>query len=242
MGFSCFLFGHDFGDAEVEREREEQGSEVVTTIRERETCSRCGTQRVVSENTEVTTLETPADIVGDDLTDESADEPESSASGSAADSEVRADDAGEAASPDADTAGGEEVTVPDAEAGAATGGAGVDHATDPATTGVDADTDDGVILDETGEGTEAGEDERQPGQWPEDSDGDGGEDWAPDTELDPGTESPEVESTAEAVTVPSGEFHCPECGFSTPVESSSLREGDFCPECHRGSLAHRPDE
>lgn len=220
MSFGCFLFGHDFGDAEVEREREEQGSEVITTIRERETCSRCGTYRVVSENTEVTTLETPADVVDDDSTEGTDADPES-APGAAA-----VDDSG---SPGGETAERGEATEPTA----------VDHATDPATTGVDAEADDGVILDDTAEENE--NEEREPGQWPEEPDDDA-DDWTPETELDSDATSPDVEATAEAVTVPSGEFHCPECGFSTPVESSSLREGDYCPECHRGSLAHQPEE
>jgi Zn finger protein HypA/HybF involved in hydrogenase expression len=50
-----------------------------------------------------------------------------------------------------------------------------------------------------------------------------------------------VEPTSSAVTVPEGSFRCPECDFSTDVESSSLRAGDFCPECHRGSLEHHAD-
>jgi len=67
MSFKCSVFGHRYGDPEVERDREEQGSEVVITIKESETCKRCGETRVVSENKEVTTLETPSDIVGDDI-------------------------------------------------------------------------------------------------------------------------------------------------------------------------------
>ena len=53
MGLRCSLFGHDFGDRETERDREERGAEVVTTVRTVETCRRCGTERVVNENTEV---------------------------------------------------------------------------------------------------------------------------------------------------------------------------------------------
>jgi hypothetical protein len=226
MSFGCFLFGHDFGDAEVEREREEQGSEVITTTRERETCSRCGTQRVVSENTEVTTLETPADVVDDPAEETSPD----------SEPAPGVDEVGTTSS-GGETAEHEEVGVPETEPKPER--TAVDHATDPVTTGVDVETDDGVILDDTTEEPAVGE--REPGQWPADPDDDDG-DWSPDTELDSDARSPEVEATAEAVTVPSGEFHCPECGFSTPVESSSLREGDYCPECHRGSLAHRPEE
>lgn len=56
MGLRCLL-GHDFGEPELRREREEDGNEVVTTVTEVKTCARCGETQVVSENTEVTTLE-----------------------------------------------------------------------------------------------------------------------------------------------------------------------------------------
>ncbi|MFW6018859.1 MAG: DUF7093 family protein, partial [Halapricum sp.] len=62
MSLKCSIFGHSFEESTVEREREEQGSEVVITIREVQTCTRCGERRVVSENKEVTTLETPDDV------------------------------------------------------------------------------------------------------------------------------------------------------------------------------------
>ena len=68
MVLRCSLLGHDFGDTEVEREREERGSEVVVTVQEFEACSRCGERNVISENTEVTTLavETDTDSLPDD--------------------------------------------------------------------------------------------------------------------------------------------------------------------------------
>ncbi|RZV11626.1 hypothetical protein BDK88_0506 [Natrinema hispanicum] len=56
MVLRCSLLGHDFGDTEVEHEREERGSEVVVTVQEFEECSRCGERNVISENTEVTSL------------------------------------------------------------------------------------------------------------------------------------------------------------------------------------------
>jgi len=56
MGLRCLL-SHDFGEPELEREREEQGNEVVITVNEVKTCTRCGERRVVSENTEVTSME-----------------------------------------------------------------------------------------------------------------------------------------------------------------------------------------
>ncbi len=238
MSLKCSVLGHAFDDGAVEREREEQGSEVVSTIRETETCTRCGAERVVSENTEVTTLETPSDIVGEDLSgaDTGGDEAPEAGTGEAGPGSP--DPAGQGVAvggPGSDTAEGSGVaSTPPAE----TGAAGSDTAPSPATpeTDVAADpdpdpeADDAVILGEEDE-----TDERAPGEWPEEDDEDG-DDWAPETD---GKTPVEVERTSTAVTVPEGSFHCPECGFSTPVEGSSLRAGDFCPECHRGSLEHR---
>lgn len=73
MGLRC-LFGHDFDDPEVEREREETDSEVVVTVREVKTCERCGYRQVVSENTEVTTVRTPEEVGLDESDEEAADD------------------------------------------------------------------------------------------------------------------------------------------------------------------------
>ena len=102
----------------------------------------------------------------------------------------------------------------------------------------DPETDDGVILDEESE-DDGG---REPGEWPEEP-ADDGPKWEPPTidETEGVGESPDVEPTSTAVTVPEGSFLCTECGFTTSVESSSLREGDFCPDCHTGTLSHRLD-
>lgn len=55
MGLRC-IFGHDFGDPRTETDREERGGELVVTETEVRECQRCGTEEVVSESTEVTTL------------------------------------------------------------------------------------------------------------------------------------------------------------------------------------------
>ena len=266
MGIKCSLFGHAFGETTVERDREEQGSEVVSTIRELQTCTRCGERRVVSENKEVTTLETPSDIVGDELSGEGGSGVPDEATGDtgpdrggAADA---ADAAGGAGGGDPDPGPGT-ASVPSAETDTATGTDAVSEATTAPEPDVaasadadpDPEEDDGVILDDddgedddgrapgewpgeededTGSGDHAGETDAV-AEWPEEENEDG-DDWAPETDSDTPTE---VEPTSTAVTVPEGTFHCPECEFSTPVEDSSLRAGDFCPECHRGSLEHR---
>ncbi|NIB98449.1 hypothetical protein [Halobacterium sp. R2-5] len=57
MGLRCSLLGHDYGEAFVERDREERGEEVVVTERELKECARCGSEKVTTENTEVRSLQ-----------------------------------------------------------------------------------------------------------------------------------------------------------------------------------------
>jgi hypothetical protein len=64
MGLRCLL-GHDFGEPEVERERQEDGNEMIVTVREVKTCGRCGQEQVISENKEVTAIRTPEDVAAD---------------------------------------------------------------------------------------------------------------------------------------------------------------------------------
>lgn len=98
MSLWCSLLGHRFEGSEVEREREERGDEVVTVSREVELCSRCGARRVVSENTEVRTVETPPDALGDD-----ADVDDAGGDGAAADAPAT-DDVEDAFEPPTDPA------------------------------------------------------------------------------------------------------------------------------------------
>ncbi|PAU85552.1 hypothetical protein CK500_02470 [Halorubrum salipaludis] len=128
MGLRCLL-GHDFDEPELRREREEDGNEVVTTVTEVKTCARCGETQVVSENTEVTTME--------QLTDEAA----------AAGDEPTAPDTGperETPGPGVGEGGSDGVEVgPDAGTAAAVGlddGDGIGDDGD--------DIDDAVIIDD----------------------------------------------------------------------------------------------
>ncbi|WP_136688715.1 DUF7093 family protein [Halorhabdus amylolytica] len=297
MGIKCSLFGHAYGETAVERDREEQGSEVIITIREVETCQRCGETRVVSENKEVTTIETPEEVSPSGGSEEAAVTPgdEDSTEGPSA--------------PTTETSVGAEIV--DAEDGQAVttdepSDADADGADGPASERMPPASgegngdespppveDDGVILEDDDEP------DRDPGEWPEETEADasdrehtpsrtdGIERFTDDSSTKSGDEA--VESTgrgqpstddpsgdvpsdagdnAEAsdagpidradesevwskadpdldadrsgatVTVPEGKFRCPECEFTTPVDSSSLREGDFCPECHQGTLVH----
>jgi ribosomal protein L32 len=63
MGVKCSLLGHDYGDSEVERERDEEGNEVVRTAKRVERCQNCGHTRTISANTEVMALEAAAGVV-----------------------------------------------------------------------------------------------------------------------------------------------------------------------------------
>jgi len=246
MGLKCSVLGHTYGEATVEREREEQGSEVVITILERESCERCGETRIVSENKEVTSIETPSDIAGDMLDDEENEESDADAESENADESepVNAtESAVEPVDPDADDA---EILDPDDDGTEEAGGDSEleDPSTDveiPDADGevepeTDPEEDDGLIIDD--EEQKEPEDDRQPGQWPEEA-GDDDDDWAPETDAsaEKVESSPDPEPAGgSAVTVPEGKFHCPECEFTTDVASSSLRAGDFCPECHKGAL------
>lgn len=61
MGLRCTVFGHKWGDADTEREREEEGNEVVATVREVRTCRRCGAEDVLGTSKEVTSLASRAE-------------------------------------------------------------------------------------------------------------------------------------------------------------------------------------
>lgn len=72
MGLRCLL-GHDFGEPETERQRNEEGNEVVVTVREVKTCQTCGETRVVSENKEIKSIEQlRRSAVGDGVDDSPA--------------------------------------------------------------------------------------------------------------------------------------------------------------------------
>jgi transcription elongation factor Elf1 len=291
MGIKCSLLGHQFSGTAVREKREEQGSEVIITIEEVETCDRCGTERVVSENKEVTAVETAR-----------ADAPETGAEDAEAGADVEAasgpsPSTGTSPAPDMDAVeddaeiiggaadGATSTTVETAEPAGADTAASSEPAPSP-------EADDAVILDDDDD-----EPEREPGEWPDDAEeatdeepaadaADAGEetaaatgtpgeewpeeadsgptesdptapdvswpeegedgdedDWKPSESLTQQIDRTEVEPAGSAtVTVPEGEFECPECGFNTTVESTSLRAGDFCPECHRGSLEHVPED
>ncbi|WP_290815495.1 hypothetical protein [Halovivax sp.] len=244
MVVRCSLLGHDFGAPEIERQREERGSEVVVTVEEYEECSRCGTRNVLSENTEVKTLAPEPSGEPTGSAGESAEPPVDQAAGGSAEPEGTVED---------------EPTVPTDEDG--------EPITDDAEILDDSGGDDGEERDR-GEWPSAddvgapAEERGEPRAWPEDDreDGPGGSDQlaasadVDDGEGESGDDAPAdrdpasgIESAGEAPTpgegappdgVPS-EFFCPRCEFVAPSDRGSLRAGDICPECKRGYLGER---
>ena len=230
MGLQCSIFGHAFEEAGVEREREEQGSEVVTTEREIERCRRCGAEQVVSESTEVAAV-VDAAAVG---LDEGGDEPDDDGT------ERNEEPGGGGIGGVVDRSGvgdgdeGEVTDADDATGGAVASGAsetdddfGSEEPPDPA-------EEDAEIL------TDDDEPERKPGEWPGDDDvADSGTESEP-VEVggdDPETLAPERESLS-GITVPDGRIVCPECPFGTEADSG-YRAGDPCPECNAWLEAER---
>jgi hypothetical protein len=286
MSLKCSLLGHAYAEPDVEREREEQGSEVVITIRETEVCTRCGAERVVSENKEVTTLETPdfEDAAGADPADPPAEADTGAVEGSArsahrdgaTDAEVIDDEpAAEPTVPDAeDSHPADEVAQVSQDPTPADDSPATETPEAPTGTHADAADDDAVILDDDTEdqaddeadaagsddatesttdaepdtaaddGSSGGIETEGLAAWPEETEGDE-PDWVRETahtapEMDPDSGS-RLDHSSSAVTVPEGEFYCPDCDFTTSVEATSLRAGDFCPSCQTGTLAHRPE-
>jgi len=140
MGLRCSLLGHEYAEPDTKRDREERGDEVVETVRSVETCRHCGTERIVSENTEVRSVE-----------------PASAAADATSDATTGGVDADDGIAP---------VTGPVADAGVETGD-GPDGASETEfdLDATSAEEDDGVILED-----EAERDDRAPGEWPESED------------------------------------------------------------------------
>jgi len=190
MGLRCLL-GHDFDEPELRREREEDGSEVVTTVTEVKTCARCGKTLTVSENTEVTTME--------QLAGEAAERGESTAASDA--------------SRETSTAGGRETSTTERTeeaadstvGGEATESGGPSRSDRPTADGsvaadaTSADDDGAVIID----GESASDDADEPADETEPSAGDGPADetepsagGAP-TKATGGEEPPEEKATSD---------------------------------------------
>ncbi|WP_252698078.1 DUF7093 family protein [Natronosalvus vescus] len=188
MALRCSLLGHDFGETEVDREREERGSEVVVTVTEYEKCLRCGKKTVTSENTEVTALDagfdadptppdesvpapestpdTPSDAASDDSLEADADVDvdatvDAHDTGKILDAEAGDTDAPPSEPTEVPSDGEEQSTVPPADA--------VDDDIDvPTDEHGEPITDDAEIL--SSDDAERDDRDRGHGEWPDNDD------------------------------------------------------------------------
>lgn len=247
MGLTCSLLGHVFDETDVEREREERGSEVVTVVRDIERCSRCGAERVLSENKEVTSVVDAAEVgLADDGGQPDGD-------GRPAEADAEAGDGGEDAGGGIGGIAARAGAYDDDDGETLDDGFNDDEYEPPA----NIEEEDAEIL------TDDGPTERAPGQWPDDptdepwepervtkpADGDEGVEVVNDTRAepapdpDPSTErddSVEAETALETgadpdLTVPVGDLVCDACGQQIDT-ASSYRAGDACPACQTGWL------
>jgi len=153
MGLRCSLLGHDYGEAFVERDREERGEEVVVTERELAECTRCGSEKVTAENTEVRALQSERreDATASDATTSDAGaEPATAAGGADSSTDTST----------SDSSGGAFASPTDAIEQAE---AGMD--TDDSV-GEEPDADDAVILDDDAD-DEPGSDQWEEPETPE---------------------------------------------------------------------------
>lgn len=264
MSLRCSLLGHEFGDSEIERDREERGNEVIISVVELERCTRCRKARTISENTEVTQL---SGDESDALDATSRPEPDSP------DSRGEPKPAGFDSDPDSGTGiRPRPETVPETE---------TEFGADPSIE-TDPTTEDTEIIEE------GPDDDRESGAWPDVADhnqqrSDSSAGWptvegedegfdatTPDgttdiefgggltPQADQGAEIIETDDSSaeggseaafvsvEPIATPDQpgeerietELFCPHCE-TTLDERDSLRAGDICPECHRGYLAER---
>jgi hypothetical protein len=135
MGFRCLL-GHDFGEAEIERKRQEDGEQVIVTVREVKRCQRCDDRLVLSENKEVTSVAQLAEAAEGTVDPSDPD--------TAAESEETADPDFEPVSTDAT----DPVSIPDAELEPDTQVESPAGSPSAGSATADASTDDAVILDD----------------------------------------------------------------------------------------------
>lgn len=232
MGLQCSILGHAFEDAGVERERTEQGSEVVTTEREIERCRRCGKERVVSESTEVAAVVDASDVDIEtdetEMVDDAADVNDTA--------EATSEEIGGGLSGAIERSEGEEdaETAPfEGEASSGSEATARDTAEDlggPEEESAPADPgeEDAEILTDD-------DSERNPGEWPDDTEQEADE----TEELTEPPSDPEVEERSlSGITVPEGEIVCPECAFRVEA-NSGYRAGDPCPNCNAWLEAER---
>lgn len=256
MSLRCSLLGHEYGESEIERDREERGNEVVLSVTELERCVRCGNARVISENTEVTQRSPRRKPDAS----ESPSEPDSRGSFSGANAapsstaETRSD-AGVGSDRNVDfaaddDAGGAELleTNEGDDRSRRESGSWPEHDGESAATdaskewpsledddeGFDASVPDGESTTvEFGGGLTPQADQGAEilrGESSRDEEDDDVEFVRSETSFAP-DRTVEIEGETE--------LYCPGCDASDLDDRESLRAGDICPVCRRGYLAER---
>ena len=264
MGLRCSLLGHDYAEPEVEREREEQGNEVVTTVSEIKRCQRCDESAVVSETTEVTALTSESEFDSDsDRNLESVSESEDDTTEATPSQELDGTDHSDL-EPEF---GSEEPPVDDAvilddEDSAERGRGEWPEMDEPEVESASSerewpDVEESPALDPEDEIAAGSESDLT------DASGEGGayvgrgfgEGSVSEHSVDARQASEDdAESDDDgfarfgSAPSPAGpvenrnvetEFHCPRCEMTRSSDRSSLRAGDVCPECRRGYIAER---
>jgi hypothetical protein len=232
MGVKCSLLGHDYGDSEVERERDEDGNEVVRTAKRVERCRNCGHTRTISANTEVTALESAAGVVREPdgtvvATNGATMAEESEGTVVIETTDDRPDDTPEVVEPATET-----------DSGRVESNAGDEPTETPAIDRIERESD-------------SRRPGRAPGEWPADpetaTDGRGSSvaatgaagrwpgESGPETTVEGGDS--EDANGKRRTRRPGDTLSCGSCGFASPVADSPLRAGDICPDCGTGYLA-----
>lgn len=251
MGLRC-LVGHDYGDLQTESERDEAADEVVITIREYRSCTRCGNRRIISENKEVKPLVPPSEPPTEpsEPTREPVDlEPSEEVSAEEDDGIILPSDSAEddddpeershgewpKSAHDQPPSSGEEDPPkqwPDPR--------GEDE-------GYDAEPDDGQPAADVEFSRSGLMPERRPSVAEDHDSGIAATTGSADNDsssLESGIRrsGPGPSPTArQREAGPDAVFACPQCGYESPGIGASLRAGDICPECHSGYLSEQAE-
>ncbi|WP_049998195.1 DUF7093 family protein [Halococcus sediminicola] len=252
MGVKCSLLGHDYGDSEVERERDEDGNELIRTAKRVERCRNCGHTRTISANTEVTALESAAGVVrepdGTVVATNGSAMTEEGVAIETTEGDERTVEEPTPADPPADERESPASHSPETAEPAEVSETGRDES-EP------VEPTEPVPIDRIEHGSDPQRPAREPGEWPGepdtaadglDSSGslvDGGAAvgrWPDGTTAGTTHESEEGEAATRGKRQsrkPGDALSCGACTFTSPIADSPLRAGDICPDCGTGYLA-----
>lgn len=243
MGLTCSVLGHEYGERERTEERDDQGSEIIVTIREVRTCARCGHNQVVSESKEVTAAHGAREDASLDEDTETQEQPDAGPvpDDTPAETPVEEDDGliledepaerdpGEWPAPevtDEEDKEAEDVEWPPEPPAEETEEADIA----PAWPDIEAEDEGYDAVSEDAEDDFAGQVIEAVG-----STGAIAEE-AEETEAGFVRAAPMADTgDADLET----EYYCPQCDWTGQTLIESVRRGDICPECRRGYIAER---